>query len=227
MKTLILTNHSNKIAALNALTDPNKIAYAKRHDYDYKNIEWPYEQQIKWLELIRSMLFEYDVVMTMGCDTLFMNHRIKIESMLFEQKVILAREHISWWPINNDVMIWPKGVWALKILTALIRDSEIWLKYRWLWQAHLWDLMQGELQKCIRVVEAREMNATFQPYQVLPDGQVLRQPGPSSYQFGDWIFHALDMPLDMRINVIKFFLPFAGEPLYGNLPNDLTNNISA
>jgi hypothetical protein len=143
MKILILSNWSDKIAELNAITAPNKLQYAERHGYEFENIEHPYEEHVKWLEIIRDRLGKYDVVMTVGCDVLFMNHRVKVEEMFWprlnpgwkisgtisDQRVIIAREHISWWPINNDVMIWPNGHAANAVISMLIDSAEVWLKY--------------------------------------------------------------------------------------------------
>lgn len=247
MKALILSNFSDAIADLNQLTAPNKMAYCNLNGYDFENLKLPYtpESFIRWLEIVREKLSEYDVVLTMGCDTIFTNFTVKIESKIYEplilaikegrargqivgdcsdHRVIVAREHISWWPINNDVMIWPKGGAAISLLNRLIGDSSIWLNYPWLWQAHLWDVIRpGCLQsEHVRIVEAREMNSTFQPFTVDGQGKTTRIPGPSSWQFGDWILHALDMPMKMRIDVIKAFLPFAGNALYSELPKEIT-----
>ena len=63
------------------------------------------------------------------------------------------------------------------------------------------------------------MNATFQPMTRAvienADGskssRLTRIPGKSSYALGDWIFHALDMPLGDKIQVIKWALQYVGD----------------
>lgn len=250
MTTLVLSNFSDAIAELNQLTAPNKMAYCNINGYDFENLNLPYtsENFVRWLEIIREKLVEYDTILTVGCDVIFTNFKIKIEdkigsgsvqykpvigtapmpsySFAFQPdaRVIIAREHTSWWPINNDVMIWPKGLPSKAILSIFIEERETWLKYPWLWQAHLWDLIQTDerVKRAVRIVEAREMNSTFQPFIVDGQGKTTRIPGPSSWQFGDWILHALDMPMKMRIDVIKAFLPFAGNALYSELPKEIT-----
>lgn len=239
MRTLILSNFSDKIADLNALTAPNKQAYADRHGYVFENINHPYEKHVEWLEIVRDRVGKYDCVLTIGCDAIFTNMARKVEEMLpwqivdtpgpcqsisrssvFDSRVIIARENISWWPINNDVMIWPNAHCTINLLEKLIEDAPIWLKYPWLWQAHLWDLIQGQYKPIVRIVEARTMNSTFQPA-ITVNGQIQRIPGPSSWQLGDWILHALDMPHEMRLAVIKWGLQFVGDGLYGALPPEL------
>lgn len=225
MRTLILSNWSQNIADLNVLTAPNKQAYADAHGYDFENIELDYSNQVEWLEILQDQLTKYDVVMTIGCDAIFTNFSMKIEDMTgmsgqnpqemqpTDRRVIIAKEHISFWPINNDVMIWPAGKMSQTIITSLWLDQEIWLKYKWLWQMHLWNLIQTEafIRNKIRIIEARDMNSTFQPFTVDSNGNCFRTIGPSSWQLGDWILHALDMTPEMRIQVIKWGLGFVGD----------------
>ncbi len=232
MKILILSNWSQKIAELNALTAPNKQAYADAHGYTFENVELDYGKQVEWLEILRDRLGKYDVVMTVGCDAIFTNFSVKVEDKIIlgpkypkglplmyqavsppDSRIIIAKEHISFWPINNDVMIWPTGNPAIFILDWLINDSETWLKYPWLWQHHLWNLMQTntDIKQAIRIVEAREMNSIFQPFTLDAKGQAFRAIGPSSWQLGDWILHALDMPYEMRLQVVRWGLGFVGD----------------
>src|ERR1039458_1790639 len=75
MRSLILSNYSDKIAELNALTAPNKLNYAERHGYEFENLNLPYtrENHVKWLEEIELRLEEYECVMTIGCDAIYTN----------------------------------------------------------------------------------------------------------------------------------------------------------
>lgn len=206
VKNLILSNWSQNIAEINAITAPNKQAYADKHGYTFENVEWDYSKHVEWLELLRELLGSYEAVMTMGCDTLFMNYEQPIS--VYETP-ILTKEHASWWPINNDVMIWPNNATSRTVIEALIRDSRTWLDYPWLWQAHLWDLMRGELRYHVGIVEARQMNSTWKL-------------GLSQWQLGDWIFHALDLPKETKVEVLKTYVQYAGDGTYRNLPKILT-----
>lgn len=234
MKTLILSNWSSRIAELNDLTEPNKAAYARMHDYEFENVKMPYsdESHVNWLHYLLEKLNEFDIVMTMGCDVLVMNQSIKIDDQFpfagsptspigRDGRVILAKDLTCCWPIqiNNDVMIWPSGTKAIELIRKLIDDAPIWLKYQQLWQTHLWNLIQGEFRHRVRLVEPRLINSTFQPMtrsiDTAEDGtkssRLTRSPGASSYALGDWIFHALDMPLPDKIQVIKWALQYVGD----------------
>jgi hypothetical protein len=169
---------------------------------------------------------------------MFVNHSISIEEKMgiatlpgidkngrnvtgyseIPHEVIIARDGLSTWPINNGVMIWPKGAFALNLLERLIKDAPIWLGYRELWQIHLWNLMQREFKHSVRLVPPRFMNSTYQP--VIP-GQdasgrpgLARFPGESSFQLGDWIFHAVDMPYDGKIKCVQWARSFVGDGTY-------------
>jgi hypothetical protein len=231
MKILILSNWSSKIAELNDLTEPNKAAYAKLHGYEFENIKAQYcdELHVSFLQLLSERLEAFDVVMTIGCDAVFVNTSIKIEDQILrscgeiDPRVRLAKDLTCCWPIqiNNDVMIWPKGGHSYALIYRLIEDAPIWIKYPQLWQNHLWNLIQpsGGFADHVKLVAPRLMNSTFQPMtrQVIEnaDGnkssRLTRIPGQSSYCLGDWIFHALDMPLGDRLQVMKWALQYVGD----------------
>lgn len=213
MKTLILSNYSQKIAELNALTAPNKQAYADRHGYTFENIEWDYSAQVEGLELLLTRSYQFDVVMTVGCDVLFMDLSRPIEKSLLievnDYRPIIAREHLTWWPINNDVMIWSSGKLTRSIIRNIIRNADVWITYPWLWQAFIWDWHKQMNFDFLRIVDSREMNSTWRE-------------GRSKWQLGDWILHALDAPLEKKIEIIKAYLPFVGNGLYSELPKHIT-----
>lgn len=211
MKILILSNYSDKIVELNVLTQPNKQRYAAKHGYELQNRNVLYTPQthVEHLEYVRTNLSLYDGILTIGCDVLFTNLATKIEDVMAEDRIQIAREHISWWPINNDVMFWPNTAGAHSMLGRLIHDAPIWLEYPWLWQNHLWNLIQADryIRRSVKIVEARVMNSTHQPV----DSTGRRIPGPSSWQLGDWVIHFLDMPLESKIKAAMAYLPFVGD----------------
>lgn len=242
MKILIASNWSSKIAEINDLTEPNKRAYAVQHGYDFENIKQPYNDatHVEWLLLMQKWIGEYDVVMSIGCDAIFVNQWIRIEdrlhyclkdtmgvfqsvsrSAVIDNRVVFAKDLTCCWPIqiNNDVMIWPAGQHSESLVDRLIRDADIWQKYPQLWQCHLWNLIQSEYRDSVRLVDPRLMNATFQPMTRHmtdnPDGskssRLTRIPGASSYALGDWIFHALDMPIGDKLEVLKWALQYVGD----------------
>lgn len=206
MKTIVVTSYSEggEHEELAKLTVPNMQKYCDRHEYDFAALKIPYtnDGHVMGLKAIRDYLHSHETVMSVGADVLFMNHTKRIENIA-KYPVTLAKEHISSWPINNDVMIWRRGIGATNLLDTLIRAAEIWLKYPWFWQNHLWNLIckNQTIRSSVDIVEARVMNSTIQP-------------GLSQWQIGDFILHLLNMPTRSKINNAKKYLPYAGDGSY-------------
>ena len=96
MRVLIRSNWSERIRELYEVCSPNHVAYCKRWGYDYVAGELDYQNYNK-VTLIDMMglsqnLVDYDVVMTIGMDTLFMNHDISIGDVMTDSDaVVIAR----------------------------------------------------------------------------------------------------------------------------------------
>lgn len=203
MSTLILSNYGKSIQDLNAITEPNKLAYAEKHGYKFENNCIDYSgDQLRFLHSIKARLDVFEIVMTMGCDAMFMNFSREIDPAE-GASITLAREHISWWPINNDVVIWRNTREAHFVLQKLIDDEPIWSQYPWLWQNHIWNLMQREtiIDHAVDIREAREMNACLQG-------------GLGQWQLGDWILHLLNFPNAKKVEYAKDYLRLAGNGCY-------------
>ena len=164
------------------LTAENKWKYSARHGYDLATVRIELEDAHPgYLKILRDYLQIYDVVLVIGSDVIFMNHGVKLESLLQDgDAVLLAEEHIGRWPINNDVMLWRKSARAFALIDRLIADAPKWTLYEMLWQNHLWNLMNAEgtneAKAACRLVKARTMNSTHQLTE-------------SRWQHGDFIIH--------------------------------------
>lgn len=203
MKILFITNHSEGTAheQLASITVPIMREYCEIHGYGLAVMKCDYarENHVQALRLIMEQLAEHDIVVTIGADVLITNYRVCVENFL-ESPLTLAQENLRWWPINNDVCIWRQSEVTYRLLQRLIDDAETWLAYPWLWQNHIWNLIQTEpwIENAVRIVPARMMNSTHQP-------------GLSQWQLGDWIIHFLDMPIEEKIRLAKQYLPFVGD----------------
>ena len=193
-RVVIQTNTSEKIGALTYVTLKNKRGYAAKHgyvtrcyDFDYEN----YNDSVKdYLFQTLKNLHDFDVVMTMGADTMFMNWRIEIEDVLGDEKIVMARERTGWWPINDDVMIWRSCPEVIAFYERLINDYPIWSKYPWRLQTHLWNLLQDDeqAQRLIKLVEPDVMNQH-----------------PSRWQLGQWVVHMYNMSIEDKIKQALVF----------------------
>ena len=205
MRVLIRSNWSENIRELYDICSENHRAYCKRWGYDYLANELDYQNYNK-VTLIDMMglkqnLADYDVVMTIGMDTLFMNHDMNVRDV-FEpyDSVLIAREETGWWPINNDVMIYRSGH-CEKLVDRMMNDFDVWKQYPWRQQAHLWNLMQEEkwVRDMVRLVPAKTMNQH-----------------PTKWQLGDWIVHFYNMSIEDKVANAKNMLNLfpSGKPVW-------------
>ena len=188
MSVVIRTNTSAKIAELSAITQPNQKGYAAKHGYEWVCEEFDYEHFndniIAELQSWRSLLEKNDTVMWVGADVMFTNWNLPIEFVDVGSPMLMAREETSWWPINNDVMIFNNAPETFDFIDRMIKDFDIWKHYPWRMQTHTWNLIQEEewANDSIYIVSAKEMNQH-----------------PSRWQLGDWIIHFYGMPLEEKV----------------------------
>ena len=203
---LLLTTHAptGPHAELADITVPVMQAYATRHGYALQVLRHEYctASTIEFLEVLKLSLDTHDAVLTLGADVLIMNHRIRFED-ISHAPVSLSREHNSWWPINNDVMIWRRNPSTIELIDAIISHAPDWQDLRWQWQQWLWNLLQDspKARNTIDILPARQLQSTVMQ-------------GPSCFQLGDFALHFLGLPIDTKIKLATEFLPLTGDPLY-------------
>ena len=205
MRVLIRSTWSENIRELYDVCSLNHWEYCKRWGYDYVANELDYQNYndhaVSDIQGMLDCLKHYDVVMTIGMDTLFMNHDISVRDV-FESydSVLVAREETGWWPINNDVMIYRAGH-CEKLLERMINDFDVWKQYPWRMQAHLWNLIQEEkwVKDMVRLVPAKTMNQH-----------------PTKWQLGDWIVHFYNMSITDKVANAKNLLNLwpDGKPVF-------------
>jgi hypothetical protein len=204
MNISIFSTYSDRIAALNEVTAPNKQAYCDRHGYNFINLGIDYDRHVDTLKVLQSVVNDNDITMLMGCDTAFTNFDIRIEDRaeLSDPRPVISAEELGNNPINNDVMLWKNTAPCIDLLDLIIKEAPMWLNHGWLWQNHI---AENYLDK-VCVVDSRYMNSTFVPW--IREGNVFTQiPNASSWEVGDWVIHALGLPnIATRTQVIRWAL---------------------
>ena len=205
MRVLIRSTWSENIKELAAVCSENHRQYCEKWGYDYIAAELDYQRfnEVILGDMVSlfTHLKNYDVVMTIGMDTLFMNHNISVRDV-FEpyDSVLVAREETGWWPLNNDVMIY-RGGHSENLIERMINDFDVWKQYPWRTQAHLWNLIQEEkwVRDMVRLVPAKTMNQH-----------------PTKWQLGDWIVHFYNMSLEDKLANAKNMLSLFpdGKPVW-------------
>lgn len=204
MNVSLLTCHSitNPLnLELARLTAPNHAAYATRQGYSQQILRMDWEpSKLAFLLELRALLPRFDLVLTHGSDVLMMNQSIRVEDVCARLKhtrgVMFSREGHTDWPVNNDVGIWWHDADSLAVLDRLIADHETWRDYPWIWQNHLWNLLQTDPAFASRVKLAlpRDMNAA-------PGGD-----NEARWKIGDWICHLLGCDEATKIPAAKLML---------------------
>jgi len=207
---IVLTNFSERIAALNRVTSENKRKYCDQNGYGFVNLEMSYDEgQIRLLEILKNRLIQSDMVMSMGCDTAFTNFSIRIEDRAFmeDERPVISEENLGNNPINNDVMIWKNNSHNIGIIDAIIDHTHEWITHGWRWQNFL---SERHLDK-LRIAPARHMNSTYLPYE--RDGSTIKRiPCASSWEPGDWVMHSLGFPTKTRTDIILWALEKSSNP---------------
>jgi hypothetical protein len=196
MKSItIKTNTSDKIKDLSAITQRNQQMYASRYGYkwvcEYFEYDTPDFNQNALAELVKlkEHIQSTDVLMVVGADVMFMNHWIRVEDILKpDDKVVVAKERLRWWPINNDVMIYVNTPDTLAFVDRFIKDFHMWNKFQWRQQQHLWNLIQLDpwIRSTVRIVEAEVMNQH-----------------PQHWQLGEYILHPYGLSVPNKIEIVK------------------------
>jgi hypothetical protein len=201
MKILILTNYSSNVKEWNHITSFNKLAYSNKWGYSFQNVYLDYggdalqiqNGQLKVFEVLKAGLQSHDAVMLMGCDTVFTNFARKIEDIIKDDpRVVVAKEHFGMDCVNNDVMIFPKGIQSNNFIELIIDKKDEWKNLRFFWQTYISNkLKEGGLGDLLKVVGARVMNSCAQTNSKL-----------SIWQKGDWVFHAMGWEKELRLKLL-------------------------
>jgi hypothetical protein len=210
----IVTNTSEKIKDLSAITLKNKQGYADKHGYTLHCINFLYDdfnnQILKVLHQNLEIIKTNDLTLIMGADAMFTNWRIKIEDVISESDhVLMARENLNWWPVNDDVMIWRNTKESISLYEKIIDDYEIWKKYPLRIQNHLWNLIIEE-QAPITLVEPKIMNQH-----------------PNKWQMGNWIIHFFGLALEDKIKRAAFIADYwpDGNPVVKKTHDSITPDV--
>ena len=204
MNICLLSNHScsNPLnLELARITTPNHVAYAQRHGYTQHIMRMDWEpSKLGWLKTLKFLLPQFDMVLGHGIDTLFMNQSITVEEVATKAGhkcgVMFAKEAHTEWPVNNDVSIWWNDQPSMAIIDRMIEDFEIWRDMAWIWQNHIWNLLQTEkhFSKWITLTTPRNMNAS-------PGGD-----NEARWKVGDWLCHFLGHNEFTKIPIAKVML---------------------
>jgi len=199
MNILILNSHSHSYSELASLTTPNHLTYCRHHNYEYlmRFIPTTQSEGIYGNVDFRALLLllpHYNFIMTIGTDTLFMNHPISLESIFPKSaNQQIATESIGGSPHNNDIMLWRHSESTSNLIHEILSKRptvEFYHPFNWQMQLNNLISSQSKLVETMNVVNEHVMNSY-----------------PEHFTNGDLILHAYNRTYQQKINCIKKFLP--------------------
>jgi len=204
MKVALLNCHSDTPGLnldLARLTAGNHTTYSQKHGYTQMVLRMPWEEsKLGFMLALKRLLPQFDIVLTHGTDLLFMNQRIRVEELCVKtghtHGVMFAKEEHTDWGVNNDVGVWFNDADAMGVIDRIIADYEKWIDLDYLWQLHLFNLLQSDpdFAKKVKLTAARDMNAS-------PGGDNMAR-----WKWGDFICHFLGFDENTKISAAKHML---------------------
>jgi len=177
------------------ITGVNHQNYCDKHGYGYSCPSFDYskfnQKIVQEMKKLRTDIKKVDILMWAGADVMFMNWNIKIEDILQDNDhMVIARERSSFFPINNDVIIYKNTKETLYVLDRIINEFDVWQHYPWRVQTHLWNMIQEDerVAKAIRLIEPKVMNQH-----------------PKDWQLGDWIVQFYGMTIADKLAHAQYF----------------------
>lgn len=202
IKFCICSTHSKSYHGLAELTLPNHLQYAWKHGYDYNSHIAETKSDTVYfnaaLILVKDILKNYDYVMTVGVDVLFMNQGVTIENIIqsgAEQQI--AYERIGGSEYNNDVMIWKNCESTYRLLDKLLAEKDKYVIHPVGWQDHICDMFANKdaAIKSMIAVNADVMNNIGWPNPLI------------GWKPGNYIAHFFCADLSQKIDLAKEYLP--------------------
>lgn len=208
MKLAVVTNYSPEIYPLAKLTSPNKQDYCLTHGYDFHNRCNPmvhfYGFERTWYVLKLLKHHDYNWVLSVGCDTVFTNFQITIESLIDDTKgFIIASDSFM---IQNDVFLaksCPRTIEFLERCTSLEKVQK-YTPHPIKDQQAMADLMP-EYSDLIKVVPQRTLNAyEYGPYSPWERYRIPKDTlgTDGNWQPGDFLFHSPGLPMGQRLELL-------------------------
>lgn len=198
MTIAILSAWDHSQADLAAVTWPNKKSYCDRHGYDAiaKVGDLPDRHPV-WLRIAaaRELLPRYDWIFLLDLDTMIMNPRITLESLLPADPDVDLVATYDVHGINTGAILLRNTAWTQDFLTK-VWSATHFISFPNAEQTAIAYLLFAEPQAKWRCLPQRSFNS------FLYGEYGLSHPG-GEYQAGDFILHLPAMPNHRRVEIFQ------------------------
>ena len=163
MKILVLTLSTPNILEYSKYTSAINKKYCKTHSYDFINYTHTLDdtRHPAWskIKAIQKHINNYDWIMWIDADAIFLNQNIKIESLLDEEYNVIISKDV-WKNINSGAfLIKGKTEWSSYFLSEVYNQIQF-IDHDWWEQAsimHLYDINE-EISKKIKLIHYSNIN---------------------------------------------------------------------
>jgi hypothetical protein len=203
MKVAIITSVSANIAAMAALTVPNKLEYCLRHGYTLIVDNQPYEQAVEGVGKLAAYFDTFDLLWALDADAIITNMARRIEDVpgLGPDVTVCKEQMVSWNRVNCGSVIYRNTQPSRCLMQSISNDAASWRQLPCGWQTLFGD-SHYEHAAVITAVPSR----TFNSVEWTHPGGASGEPG-SNWAPGDFVYHPCGVfPHDEKLRRIALKL---------------------
>lgn len=180
-------HHGPSYNEIAKITDLSKKEYAESHGYDFysrKEIKLT-ERASNWerISIFLDYIDKYDWIFYTDCDSMIMNHTIKLENLIDDNFdiIISETERKNLIQTNTGVMLVKCSKWTKDFMNLLLTD-----KYKNYYHENMWEQgainneinTDAEIKKHFKITHLRFFNSYYHAWH--PN---------DNYQHGDFVIH--------------------------------------
>lgn len=213
LRYALVTIHDDNYKELADITwHQNKLEYARLHKYDVIAMTDNFDSSIpigfEKIRLLRSIMAknQHDVLFWSGTDSLITNFCIPLSDYVYPQHHVVISNDFN--GINADSFVIRNTMEGRAWLDMIMGMVDQYRNHPYVEQGVMMDT-QEQMQHVVKVLPQRYLNSYYLPlYHQKGAKDDLDSLGyGGNWRVGDFLLHAPDMPLDIRIALFNQVLP--------------------
>lgn len=212
MKCALVTLHNENYAKLANLTwDNNRVLYAKKHSYDYVaqtdnfgNMNLGFAKIALLLHILKNT--DIELLHWSGTDTMITNFTIPLTEFVYDGYHITIATDFN--GIQSDSFLIRNTLEGRSWLEMILQKMPEYLTHPFLEQGVMME-SHSQYQHIVKIVPQRFINSYHYPLYkykgAVNNNDKLGFSG--QWQQGDFLIHAPDQPMDIRLNLFEQVKP--------------------